>query len=82
MKNQEEVEVTKTEKKQHTHDQKKHAMKSPDLNRMKAVIIDSRTRIYIDIDESAEEAKKRYLNKMQANGKTSLASRKPLAADE
>lgn len=82
MKNSEEVVITKTEKKQHTQEHKKNAFKSPDLNRLKAVVIDSRTRIYIDIDESAEEAKKRYLSKMEANGRTNLASRKPTATDE
>lgn len=35
--------------------------KSPDLNELKAVIIDSKTTIFIDKDQDPEEAKNRYL---------------------
>ena len=35
--------------------------KSPDLSKMKEVIIDHRTKIYIPRDADAEEAKARYL---------------------
>jgi hypothetical protein len=35
--------------------------KSPDLSKMKEVIIDHRTRIYIALDADAEEARTRYL---------------------
>ena len=35
--------------------------KSPDLSKMKEVIIDHRTRIYIALDADVEEARTRYL---------------------
>ncbi len=34
--------------------------KSPDLSKMKEVIIDHRTKIYIALDADAEEARSRY----------------------
>lgn len=45
------------EKKQVVHE-------SPNLDKMKQVIINHKTRIYIGIDEDPEEAKKRYFEKM------------------
>jgi hypothetical protein len=36
-------------------------IKSPDLSKLKEVIIDFRTRIYIAADADVEEAKNRYL---------------------
>jgi hypothetical protein len=35
--------------------------KSPDLSKMKEVIIDHRTKIYIALDADIEEAKSRYM---------------------
>jgi hypothetical protein len=35
--------------------------KSPDLSKLREVIIDHRTKIYINPGEDAEEAKSRYL---------------------
>lgn len=35
--------------------------KSPDLSKLKEVIIDHRTRIYIALDADVEEARTRYL---------------------
>jgi hypothetical protein len=47
--------------------EKKHEiMKSPDLSKMKEVIIDARTRIYIAHDASIEEAISRYHNRPAA----------------
>jgi len=43
--------------------------KSPDLSKMKEVIIDHRTKIYIAPDADAGEARSRYL--------TNLKNRKP-----
>jgi len=37
--------------------------KAPDLSKMKAVIIDQKTVIYIERGASEEEAKKRYLSR-------------------
>ena len=42
---------------------------SPDLSKMKEVVIDHRTRIYIALDADASEAKLRYL--------ANLKNRKP-----
>jgi len=44
--------------------QKKQVInKTPDLSKMQAVVIDSRTVIYIPKGSDAEEAKKRYLER-------------------
>ena len=43
-------------------DKKKDAFKSPDITKLQAVIIDSRTTIYIPLEADAEEAKSRYLS--------------------
>jgi hypothetical protein len=45
----------------------KHVIfKSPDLSKLKEVIIDHRTRIYIAHEADIEEAKKRYLERNPA----------------
>jgi len=38
--------------------------KSPDLSKLKEVIIDHRTKIYIAPDADIEEAKNRYLSRL------------------
>jgi hypothetical protein len=44
--------------------EKKQAInKTPDLSKMQAVVIDSRTVIYIPEGSDAKEAKKRYLER-------------------
>ncbi|HVN58838.1 MAG TPA: hypothetical protein VMT63_11105 [Bacteroidales bacterium] len=40
--------------------------KSPDLSKLKEVIIDHRTKIYVAPDADIEEAKSRYLSKIAA----------------
>ena len=47
-------------------DSKQKIFKSPDLSKLKEVIIDHRTRIYIAPDADAEEAKLRYLARVTA----------------
>ncbi|NMC40357.1 MAG: hypothetical protein GYA43_04185 [Bacteroidales bacterium] len=47
-------------------DSKQKIFKSPDLSKLKEVIIDHRTRIYIAPDADAEEAKLRYLSRVTA----------------
>ena len=37
--------------------------KSPDLNKMQVVVINSRTKIYIAMDANPEEALNRYLSR-------------------
>ena len=39
-------------------------VKSPDLSKLKEVIIDQRTRIYISPDDDSEEARNRYLSRI------------------
>jgi hypothetical protein len=51
------------------YEKKPSVYKSPDLNTLKAVVIDHRTTIYIAQDLDPEEAKTRYL--------TRIANRKP-----
>ncbi len=46
--------------------ERKHTMtntKTPDLSKMKAVVIDGRTVIYIEQGASEEDARKRYLTR-------------------
>lgn len=43
------------------HDKKGNVIKSPDLTKMQAVVIDTRTTLYIPADADAEEARSRYL---------------------
>ena len=38
--------------------------KSPDLSKLKEVVIDHRTKIYIAPDEDVEEVRNRYLSRM------------------
>lgn len=42
-------------------EKKQVIIKSPDLSKLKEVIIDHRTKIYIAHDADAEEAKNKYL---------------------
>jgi hypothetical protein len=42
-------------------EKKMNILKSPDLSRLREVIIDKRTKIYIAQDADVEEAKTRYL---------------------
>lgn len=42
-------------------DKKGNVIKSPDLNKMQAVVIDARTTIYINAEADAEEARSRYM---------------------
>ncbi len=45
------------------YEKKLNNIKSPDLRKMQEVVIDLRTRIYIDADADPEEAKKRYASR-------------------
>jgi hypothetical protein len=46
------------------YDKKQSNNVTPDLKKLKEVVIDARTKIYIDPDADAEEAKKRYLERV------------------
>jgi hypothetical protein len=45
-------------------DKKQNIIKSPDLSKLKEVIIDHRTKIYIDPNADIEKAKERYLDRI------------------
>jgi hypothetical protein len=47
-------------------DKKQVTFKTPDLSKMQEVIIDVRTRIYIDPDADPDEARTRYLARLEA----------------
>ncbi len=47
-------------------DKKQATFNSPDLSKMQEVIIDVRTRIYIDPDADPEQARIRYLERLEA----------------
>jgi hypothetical protein len=47
-------------------EKKAATFKSPDLSKMQEVVIDGRTRIYIAPDADPEEARKRYLARLEA----------------
>lgn len=42
-------------------EKKQSVFKSPDLSKLKEVVIDHRTKIYVAIDADIEEAKNKYL---------------------
>jgi putative ubiquitin-RnfH superfamily antitoxin RatB of RatAB toxin-antitoxin module len=45
-------------------EKKQTVFKSPDLQKMQAVVINHRTKIYIPLGADPEEAKKRYLSRL------------------
>jgi len=47
------------------YDKKITTFKSPDLDKLQAVVIDLRTRIYIAVGADTEEAKKRYFARLE-----------------
>ena len=48
------------------YDNKKNAsFKSPDLEKLQAVVIDLRTKIYIPLDADPEKARKRYFERLK-----------------
>jgi hypothetical protein len=61
-------------------EKKQNNFKSPDLSKLQEVVIDLRTRIYIAVGANPEEAKSRYLSKLEAKNKMHLAVRKPVAS--
>lgn len=45
-------------------EKKPNIIKSPDLSKLKEVIIDHRTKIYIDPEADIDEARNRYLSRI------------------
>jgi hypothetical protein len=48
------------------YDKKQTIFKSPDLNKLQAVVIDHRTKIYIALGADPEEARARYFSRRAA----------------
>jgi hypothetical protein len=46
------------------NDKKANNFESPNLSKLQAVVIDHKTTIYIDQDANPEEAKKRFLSRI------------------
>lgn len=47
------------------NDKKQNAFKSPDLSKLQLVVINERTRIYVAEGDDPEEAKSRYLARLE-----------------
>ena len=45
-------------------DKKQNIIKSPDLSKLKEVIIDHRTKIYVSPDTDVEKARENYLSRI------------------
>lgn len=46
------------------NEKKPNTFKSPDLSKLKEVIIDNKTKIYISPDADIDEAKEKYFNRV------------------
>jgi hypothetical protein len=45
------------------YEKRQNTFKSPDLKKLQEVVIDTRTRIYIEMEEDPEVARERYIQK-------------------
>jgi len=61
-------------------EKKQNNFKTPDLRELQEVVIDARTKIYIAIGADPEEAKSRYMSRIEAKNKLQFATRKPVAS--
>lgn len=61
-------------------EKKSNNFKTPDLSKLQEVVIDLRTKIYVSLDTDPEEAKSRFLSKLEAKNKVQLATRKPVVS--
>jgi hypothetical protein len=59
----------KTEGHYYSRDKKKESVKSPDLSKMQMVEIDKKTKIYIAMDASVDEARSRYSDYLRVKKK-------------
>jgi len=50
-------------------EKKQTVFKSPDMSKLQEVIIDMKTKIYIALDADPKQAKKRYMERIQAKPK-------------
>jgi hypothetical protein len=61
-------------------EKKQTNFKTPDLGKLQEVVIDARTKIYIAIGANPEDAKSRYLSRLEAKNKVQIVTRKPVAS--
>ena len=61
-------------------EKKQNNFKTPNLTELQEVVIDLRTKIYIAIGADPEEAKSRYLSRLEAKNKVQFAVKKPVAS--
>ena len=61
-------------------ERKQISFKTPDLSKLQEVVIDVRTKIYVALGADPEEARSRYLARLEAKNKVQLATRKPVAS--
>ncbi len=61
-------------------EKKQNNFKTPDLSKLQEVIIDGRTKIYIADGADPEEARSRYLLRIEAKNKMLVATKKTVAS--
>ena len=61
-------------------EKKQSNYQSPDLSKLQEVVIDFRTKIYIAIGADSEEARSRYMSRLDAKNKMYVSSRKPVVS--
>ena len=59
---------------------KQNNFKSPDLTKLQEVVIDFKTKIYIALGADPEEAKSRYLSRLEDKNKLHFAIRKTVVS--
>ena len=57
-------------------EKKQTVFKSPDMSKLQEVIIDMKTKIYIALDADPKQAKKRYMERIQAKPKFQYYTKK------
>lgn len=61
-------------------EKKQNNFKTPDLSKLQEVIIDGRTKIYIADGADPEEARSRYLSRIEAKNKMLVVTKKAVAS--
>jgi hypothetical protein len=61
-------------------EKKQNNFKTPDLSKLQEIVIDARTKIYIAVGADPQEAKNRYLSRLEAKNKLFLSTRKAVAS--
>jgi hypothetical protein len=61
-------------------EKKQITFKTPDITKMQEVVINPRTKIYIEVGADPEEARSRYWARQEAKGKPMFAPKKAATA--